>query len=596
MSTTKYVLTDGSNNVVTYPYSLEKLAADHPEVSFSSDFFSNLSGLASFNVFPVNSSTPPTVNPLTETLEETIPHLVTGVWYQQWLVTVASPSEQAARYARFSAASDFQASRLLNESNQYVLQAAMDGVDLHADLYSYRAALSSPSTLSGYPVSTVFPALPSNLYSTTPSLPFDSYTKAETDTLISNMSSTLVGDISKAVLKKKVLAVEPPSMSMLAPDATLSTALSTLTTDAGWCVELGSGIYPESSTLTFGAWSQFQIYGPYAANTTVATIQGNTVFPSTVAGVRTSRLQLQGTVLVQSNSGLGKYFDRVQISGALTIDGAASGFIVFNECEITSDITVASTFAGIVYFNKCSFASSGAALYQTLQASASQVVVSDCSNVPNGGFNRASYSGVLTYKNATQQLYLGGFPLSLAGATNGQVLTVITGTQTVIKPTAPPMDSTKLPLAGGTMTGPLALAADPNQAMQATTKQYVDAAVAAVSSSGSSPSSTVTAGSSLVSVQSSRYFKLSLTGNGMGITLQNVPTSTSSVVEIMLDVSFQTGTGSTPAALGAVVDWGVAISASPDLPTTFATTSSHILRILLIPASHKAILIGATKY
>lgn len=154
-----YILTDGSNNIVTYPYSVGLLRGAYPNISFPAVPTDAL--LAEWNVFPVNSTTVPSINTLTQTVSEGTPVFVTDHWEQTWVVDGLPPEEQDAILAQFEESAQSTAASLLDATNKYVVESLTQGLALSPELIAYRAALADPSSLPGYPNEVVWPVAPS---------------------------------------------------------------------------------------------------------------------------------------------------------------------------------------------------------------------------------------------------------------------------------------------------------------------------------------------------------------------------------------------------------------------------------------------------
>lgn len=101
MSVSTYVLTDGGNTIVTYPYSTTQLIQANPTVSFPVPVPDSVA--EQFNTFPVQDTARPPFNPMTQNLSLVDPVRQDGVWFQQWSVTEATPEEQAERLATYRA-------------------------------------------------------------------------------------------------------------------------------------------------------------------------------------------------------------------------------------------------------------------------------------------------------------------------------------------------------------------------------------------------------------------------------------------------------------------------------------------------------------
>jgi len=77
------------NNVVTYPYTINNLKQDNPNVSFPSEITESV--MAEFNIYEVRKTPKP--NDYTKNISEDTPILIDGVYYQNWVQTDASNSE-----------------------------------------------------------------------------------------------------------------------------------------------------------------------------------------------------------------------------------------------------------------------------------------------------------------------------------------------------------------------------------------------------------------------------------------------------------------------------------------------------------------------
>lgn len=101
MTVSTYVLTNGANIIVTYPWSIDQMMAANPTVSFTVPVSDEIA--AQFNTFPVVDTPQPTYNPMTQDLNLVNPTLQDGVWHEQWSVTDVSPEEYAVRLAAYRA-------------------------------------------------------------------------------------------------------------------------------------------------------------------------------------------------------------------------------------------------------------------------------------------------------------------------------------------------------------------------------------------------------------------------------------------------------------------------------------------------------------
>lgn len=95
---TVYVLV-ANGTVVRYPYT--DLRTDNPNTSFP-EAMPDVD-LEPWGVFAVVPSTPPQINPLTQTIVEDTPVLAEGVWTQVWVVRAATQVEATTRVAAIQA-------------------------------------------------------------------------------------------------------------------------------------------------------------------------------------------------------------------------------------------------------------------------------------------------------------------------------------------------------------------------------------------------------------------------------------------------------------------------------------------------------------
>jgi len=79
-----------SNGVIVYPYSLEQLRQDNPDVSFPLN--PSVEILNGFDVYECVAVEAPTLT-YKNTLAEDTPELIDGVWTQKWIVGNKSADE-----------------------------------------------------------------------------------------------------------------------------------------------------------------------------------------------------------------------------------------------------------------------------------------------------------------------------------------------------------------------------------------------------------------------------------------------------------------------------------------------------------------------
>jgi hypothetical protein len=111
--------------------------------------------------------------------------------------------------------------------------------------------------------------------------------------------------------------------------------------------------------------------------------------------------------------------------GNVTIIGAG-GFMIYTDCEFGANVTIPNTFAGVVYFVRCSFGNASG-VYTFSNNSAQQVIISDSTGLPNTQPAKVSYYGNIVSKNFVQKFYINNVAINPVGATEGQVLRLVSG-------------------------------------------------------------------------------------------------------------------------------------------------------------------------
>lgn len=136
-----------NNEVEEFPYTLDQLKRDNPNVSFPETISSGT--LASYNVFPVTLTEPPAHDQLVELVTMANPTLVDGVWTQAWTKTNRT-NEEASSNIRAERDSRILATDYLALSDQ----------TLSTNMATYRQALRDVPSQSGFPFSVTWPTKP----------------------------------------------------------------------------------------------------------------------------------------------------------------------------------------------------------------------------------------------------------------------------------------------------------------------------------------------------------------------------------------------------------------------------------------------------
>lgn len=111
-----YVLVH-NQEVISYPYSVDQLKKDNPDVSFPAKVTDEV--LSNWNVFPVGDSPQPPHNVYTQKVVWATPALVDGVWTHQW--DIVSLSQEEIDYSLSCLVGDYDS--ILNNHYDTVAQS-----------------------------------------------------------------------------------------------------------------------------------------------------------------------------------------------------------------------------------------------------------------------------------------------------------------------------------------------------------------------------------------------------------------------------------------------------------------------------------------
>jgi hypothetical protein len=149
------------------------------------------------------------INPQGRVVDDPV-NLEGAGWTQVWAVTNISSEEAAARTLVAKNEAAIEAARLMQETEQYYLDAMIAGYGFTFEMTEYVQTLENFTTISGYPKTEVmdWPRLPNTILEpTNPDLPVDmytrsqvnaaiagadTYTRAEVDALIANAVQSLL--------------------------------------------------------------------------------------------------------------------------------------------------------------------------------------------------------------------------------------------------------------------------------------------------------------------------------------------------------------------------------------------------------------------
>ena len=141
--------------VAIYPYSIEALRRDNPNVSFPAD--PTDATLAEWNVFPVIYKSPPDYNPATHNCTESNPTLIDDTWEMTWAVTPATPDEITERTAAKEGKVRYDRNSRLSDCDWTQLPDAP--VDRTA-WATYRQELRDITAQAGFPWDVQWPVAP----------------------------------------------------------------------------------------------------------------------------------------------------------------------------------------------------------------------------------------------------------------------------------------------------------------------------------------------------------------------------------------------------------------------------------------------------
>lgn len=148
-----YVLLTADGNVDCYPYTLTDLRFDNPGTSFSETITDATA--ASFNCFPVTSTSPP-ANDYTVNLERTAIKQ-DDIWIEHWFTTPATPEQITQRTA--TKASEVRVDRNQRLANCDWTQLSDAPVDKNIWV-TYRQQLRDITKQTGFPWNITWPEQP----------------------------------------------------------------------------------------------------------------------------------------------------------------------------------------------------------------------------------------------------------------------------------------------------------------------------------------------------------------------------------------------------------------------------------------------------
>lgn len=144
-----------NDEVVQYPYSIERFRADNPTISFPAEISNDT--LAAYGVYPVSTDPIPTYDSTTQRVQKsTTPVLRDG----KWVITksvVQLTADQIASH-EITAATKVRATR--NDLLQKTDWCAGTDVTMTTEMATYRQALRDLPAQEGFPYSVIWPTKP----------------------------------------------------------------------------------------------------------------------------------------------------------------------------------------------------------------------------------------------------------------------------------------------------------------------------------------------------------------------------------------------------------------------------------------------------
>lgn len=133
------------------PYSQAELRRDNPTVSFPGTITGALA--AEWGLLPLQATSQPEINRLTEDLIEGTPALVDGTWTQVWTVASLSQAEAERRVRT-------ERDRRLAACDWVVIRAKELGQSVPGPWFTYRGDLRQVPEQEGFPFAVIWPVPP----------------------------------------------------------------------------------------------------------------------------------------------------------------------------------------------------------------------------------------------------------------------------------------------------------------------------------------------------------------------------------------------------------------------------------------------------
>jgi hypothetical protein len=148
-------------NGVDYPYSIQQLYGDNPDVSFPSSMPDEQ--LADWDMYPVTVDDEPVYDPSTQKVQQAAePVLVDGAWVLTKTVVALTTEEVQDHNDVEAALARAQRNTLLAESDWVSIKAFDAGSVLDAEWSVYRQGLRDIPSQEGFPTNVIWPQKPNS--------------------------------------------------------------------------------------------------------------------------------------------------------------------------------------------------------------------------------------------------------------------------------------------------------------------------------------------------------------------------------------------------------------------------------------------------
>ena len=143
------------NEIVEYPYSIEKFRADNSTISFPAEISNDV--LASYGVYPVGYQSAPAYDPATQRMvASSEPSLVDG----NWVITKSIVNKTAEQITNDTATKGEQVRLSRNKRLSETDWCALSDVTMSAEMTTYRQALRDLPDQEGFPYTVTWPTKP----------------------------------------------------------------------------------------------------------------------------------------------------------------------------------------------------------------------------------------------------------------------------------------------------------------------------------------------------------------------------------------------------------------------------------------------------